>query len=60
MLDCNEERGETIRNMAKNRLLYFEHKLVHAVAICQHVDFLEEGFHNQIYNMTISEYAMKN
>ena len=46
--------------MAKNRLLYFEHKLVHAVAICQHVDFLEEGFHNQIYNMTISEYAMKN
>ena len=22
--------------------------------------FLEEGFHNQIYNMTIIEYAMKN
>ena len=41
----SEKRGETVKNMAWNRLLApvyfnFAHKL--AAAICQHVDFWEE------------------
>ena len=65
----SKKRDQTIRNMARNRLLapacacyfFFNINYFHAVAIFQHVDFFRGGFNYQIYNKTmIIEYALKN
>ena len=62
----SEKREETIRIMARNRLLapaifFFERKLVSCSSYFTVYGFFRGGFNYQIYNKTmIIEYALKN